>query len=89
MTRTQGAKNKPKTVKQLIELAEKELAKEGKKLTIIDANGKPSIASELEVPNIFELQPNEDIDTYKCGNCQKELDQPFAICPHCGAKLQW
>ena len=87
MTRKIGDKNKPKTTTELIELLNKQLAPEGKKISIIDGEGKIATHEAKEMSNIFELI--DEADSYKCGACGSELNEEIAICPKCGANLKW
>jgi len=105
MPRPVGSKNKPKTATDLLEKIKDIYQKQGKRFSFnvadiaeneLTPELKASIAEaqkanpDLNVDGIFELQQDEDeIDTYRCGACGKELDGQDSKCPHCGVKLSW
>ena len=102
MPRQTGSKNKPKNAKDLLDRVIAEYAKQGKKLTVnledmadLPDDVRASIAQQVEanpdlnIPNIFELEGEEEEETLTCGNCKEELDGEYSECPHCGVPLTW
>lgn len=99
--RPSGAKNKPKTVAELIKQLETAAEKEGKKfaytiddgvIIAADDEAQKAIAAEARRKGFGDLNielAEDEIDTYKCGNCGAELAEAAPVCPQCGEKLNW
>ena len=86
--RTQGAKNKPKSIEKLVE----DLKAQGVAVELIEGilhmpkGNSPDQKIQVET---FELEPDLVGDTYKCGNCNATLDDAATVCPKCGVGLKW
>ena len=113
MTRVEGAKNKPKTVAELLkllknaaeiegveltddvikkamEMAENVEAKAGGTAAEIEAAGKEAAAKLERFANLnIQLEEQEEVDTFKCGNCGDVMATALKLCPQCGEKLNW
>lgn len=67
-------------------------AKEIKKEDAPETDNEALKAAQEKIANFKNLEidiPQDEIDHYKCGNCQAELSGEVPECPECGAKLQW
>ncbi|KKL27555.1 hypothetical protein LCGC14_2383950, partial [marine sediment metagenome] len=100
-----GAKTKPKTASQLIELLKEEYRKNGKtfKFTLddvdtssLDDNAKKLLVDAQKntpdptVPIDFELESDEtEVDTFECGGCGTTLPSQLDHCSSCGTQLNW
>lgn len=113
MPRTEGAKNKQKTVAELLKMLKTAAETEGLELTPelinqtvalakneaanaggtpeeIEAAGKQAAAKLEKFANLnIQLEENEEVDTFKCGVCGDVMATALALCPKCGAKLNW
>ena len=99
--RPKGSKTRAKNASELLNLLKEEYRKQGKTFTHtvadlegLDEEAKTKITEAIKNnPDVgieFELLPDEDeVDTYKCGNCQASLTGAVNPCPHCGAGLNW
>lgn len=98
MARPSGAKNKPKSINELVKMLEDAAEKEGKKFVFdlvdkapVSDEDKAKIKNELKQKFgslEIDLEPDE-VDTYKCGACGATMASELEKCPECGAKLNW
>lgn len=105
MPRTQGAKNKPKTVNQLLDLLKDAAEREGLEFSsnlikkaaqqaaesgaVNNAESADDFISKFHALEIDIPDEITDADTYKCGKCSAVLASMVTVCPECGTKLQW
>ena len=95
MPRKEGAKNRQKSVAELLTQVAELAQKEGKKFNYNFADGEGKVVEENraitnKTVEIFNLEEDEDSeDTYECGQCHASLSEAATKCPSCGAKLSW
>ena len=93
--RPKGARNIPKSAKELLGLLEAEYKKQGKRFTFNIDDSEPDKDDKTPPKGFFpdfELDLGKEADekeTYKCGACNASLDDMEDKCPYCGAKLSW
>ena len=98
MTRTTGAKGKPKPFKVLLDKIKEAAEKEGIAFTyevIEKAADKAGLSEEQKTIShnkfsTLELELEDaEIDTFKCGNCSAEMASELSKCESCGEDLNW
>jgi len=98
-----GAKNRPKTVAELVKMLQDAADREGVKLS--DVVAEKAVAAAVEKANGDMVKaaalsrfshvtidiPDDDNepDIFKCGACQAIMGAALPKCPECGAGLTW
>jgi len=97
--RTEGAKNRPKTTKELVKLLQEAADREGVEfspqlLQKVQGSDTERKEAEAEIKEKFSnleivMEDDAEVDTYKCGSCHTVMASALPNCPNCGEKLNW